>query len=80
MHKPMLHQVVDCNEWITLFEKAMEIRDANQIHILLDVLPFVEDIDVMKHILLLTIDAEIVLCEMHQDFVNKRAAVLAQIV
>ncbi len=67
--------VVDTNEWITSFEKAIELRDANLLRTLLQTLPISQNLDLMKHILLLTMDAETMLCEIRQELVNQRTQI-----
>jgi hypothetical protein len=67
--------VVDSNKWIESFEKAIEFRDANLIHVLLQTLPISQNLDEMKHILLLTMDAEAILCDLRQELVNQRTEI-----
>lgn len=66
------HPVVDSIEWIASFEKAIEFRDTNEVHILLKTIPISNNHAVMKQILLLTMDAETMLCEIRQELVNQR--------
>jgi hypothetical protein len=76
MHKLKPHPVVDSDAWIASFENAIQVRDAHLIHLLLQTLPISQNIDVMKQILLLTMDAEIMLCEIRQELVNQRETIL----
>jgi len=64
--------VVDCNDWIASFEMAIKGRNSNAIKELLQNPPSSKDIDLLKKILLLSMDAETILCEMRQELVNER--------
>jgi len=70
--------VVESDAWIASFENAIQIRDADQIHLLLQTLPIIQNIDAMKQILLLTMDAEVMLCEIRQELVNQREIIISQ--
>lgn len=64
--------MVDCNDWIASFEMAIKGRNSNAIKELLQNPPSSKDIDLLKKILLLSMDAETILCEMRQELVNER--------
>ena len=67
--------MVDCNEWIASFEVAIKARNPDFIRELLQKPPSSKDSDLLKQILLLTMDAESMLCEMRKELVNKRDAI-----
>jgi hypothetical protein len=69
--------MVDDKLWISSFEEAIKRHDADSIRELLQNPPSSDDIDLLKQILLLTMDAEIILCEMRQKLVNERNVILS---
>jgi hypothetical protein len=73
----LLAQMVDDKLWISSFEEAIKRHDADSIRELLQNPPSSDDIDLLKQILLLTMDAEIILCEMRQKLVNERNVILS---
>lgn len=71
--------VVDCKGWIVLFEAAIKTRDSDSIWELLQNFPSSKEVDLLKQILLLTMDAESILCEMRQELVNERNLILSHV-
>lgn len=71
--------MVDCKGWIVLFEAAIKTRDSDSIWELLQNFPSSKEVDLLKQILLLTMDAESILCEMRQELVNERNLILSHV-
>jgi len=69
---------MDNHTWISSFEKAIQARDTNLLHQLLQMPPLFHNIDIMKQVLLLTMDAENMLCEVRQDLVDQRTTLQLQ--
>lgn len=75
-----LKQVINLNaaEWIDSFQSAIALRDVQKIHSLLQALPQLHTSEEMKSILLLSMDAEILLCNIRQELVNQRTSIISQ--
>jgi len=69
---------MDSNRWIVSFEKAIQSRDTDLLHKLLQTLPSFQNSDVMKQVLFLTMDAENMLCKIRQQLVSQREIITSQ--
>lgn len=81
MHRPMQINnlnVNNVNKWFISFQAAIKLRDAQSIHGLLSSLPEFTSHDEMKTFLLLSMDAEGLLCDIRQKLVNQKKAIASQ--
>lgn len=65
----------DVNKWIELFQDAIASSDTQKIHSLLHSLPIFKTEEEMRNVLLLSMDAESMICTLRQELVNKRATI-----
>lgn len=72
MLKPM--QITNCSaeQWIELFQYAIDSSDAQRIHSLLHSLPAFKTVEEMQTVLLLSMDAESMISTLRQELVNQR--------
>ncbi len=69
----------DVNNWIELFQHAIALSDSKNVHLLLKNLPLFNTVEEMQKVLLLSMDAESMLCTLRQNLVNKRADITSQL-
>lgn len=72
-----LKQVISIHtdEWIDSFQSAIALRDFKTIHLLLHTIPLFSTINEMKMVLLLSMDAEALLCDMRQELIDQKTAI-----
>ncbi len=68
------------DEWIELFQEAIVSSDPQTVHALLHTLPTFQTHEELKSVLLLSMDAEVMLCDLRQKLTDKRAELLSQII
>lgn len=68
----------DVDEWIKLFQNAIASSDAQNIHLLLKTLPVFNTTEEMKKVLVLSMDAESMLCSLRQNLVNTRSDIISK--
>lgn len=69
---------IDVDHWINSFQSAISFINTEQIHSLLQTIPSLHTKEEMKRVLLLTMDAEVIICVIHQKLVHQRAAIASQ--
>lgn len=78
MRKLMPLPMVNNNEWIASLQVAIHTHDSELLQKLLQTLPVFQNSDELQQVLLLTMDAENMLCELRQELVNQREAIISQ--
>lgn len=68
------------DEWSELFQEAIASSDPQTVHTLLHALPDFQTHEELKSVLLLSMDAEVMLCDLRQKLTDQRAAILSQII
>ncbi|MCX6074658.1 MAG: hypothetical protein NTY39_10095 [Campylobacterales bacterium] len=68
------------DEWIEAFQGAITSYNTQEVAVLLHSLPFMATREELKRVLLLSMDAEVMLCEIRQKLVDKRSAIISQLV
>lgn len=63
------------SQWIESFESAIISKNVQQIRILLYMFPTLLTKVEMNHILLLSMDAEALLCDMRQELIDQKTAI-----
>lgn len=69
---------LNVDEWLELFQAATEERDTQSIHTMLHSLPQFQTHDEMKAFLILSMDAEALLCDIRQKLVDQKTVITAQ--
>jgi hypothetical protein len=77
MLKPMQITNINTDQWIELFQYAIASSDTQKIHLLLHSLPIFRTEEEMRNVLLLSMEAESILCTLRQELLNKRANITA---
>lgn len=70
--------MVNNNEWIASLQVAIHTHDSELLQKLLQTLPVFQNSDELQQVLLLTMDAENMLCELRQELVNQRETIISQ--
>ena len=70
--------MVNSNEWIASLQVAIHTHDSELLQKLLQTLPVFQNSDELQQVLLLTMDAENMLCELRQELVNQRETIISQ--
>ena len=78
MRKLMPLPMVNSNEWIASLQVAIHTHDSELLQKLLQTLPVFQNSDEQQQVLLLTMDAENMLCELRQELVNQRETIISQ--
>lgn len=78
MRKLMPLPMVNNNEWIASLQVAIHTHDSELLQKLLQTLPVFQNSDELQQVLLLTMDAENMLCELRQELVNQRETIISQ--
>lgn len=78
MQRQMRVANLNCEEWFTSFQSAINLRDVQNIHELLSSLPKFTSHDEMKTFLILSMDAEALLCDIRQKLVDQKTVITAQ--
>lgn len=75
---PLKDSILLSSQWIESFQSAISLSDTKTVHLLLHEIPQFQTIEDMKTVLLLSMDAENMLCTVRQELVAQRTALASQ--